>query len=65
MFAWDMLRWHQLEFSAHRLGDGRGLILISPAPFSLLRHGEWAQYGSQPPGNNRPGEGNGRLSLYV
>jgi hypothetical protein len=45
VFAWNMLRWHQLDFSAHRLGDGRGLVLISPAPFSLLRHGKWAQYG--------------------
>jgi hypothetical protein len=43
-------------FSAHRLGDGRGLISISLAPFSHLRHGNGrAHYGSQPPGDNHPG----------
>jgi hypothetical protein len=64
VFAWDMLRWQQLVFHIVWV-SGEFTFLISPAPFSLLRHGEWAQHDLQPPGDNNTKGVKGRLSLYV
>jgi hypothetical protein len=57
VFAWDMLRWQQLAFSAHGLGGG--LVLTFDQPSTLFTFAAWEMGAIQFPALRR--QQNGRV----